>query len=377
MYGYSHIIFSHALYTPYRPSLSKLVLLSSAVHQAVFSCRSSLPFAIGQVQDAGLIFLSAIATAIANQGLADDWDADATVATALVTIALATASLGLALVVIGKLRLASLVSYLPSPVVGGYLGYIGYFCLIAGVNLCTGLVFTGQLAADLPTYATFFAAPGGAYLLKCVPALGGGLLLLVVAQKFTHVAALPVCICAMPAVFFAALLCGGWSLDDARAGGWIDPPVASSASFGPGGNSSAAAPSSDAASVVRLFRFSSVHWDVLPSQIPTWLGMVFVVSFSSCLDVAAIEMDLGETLRINHELVTVGVSNVVSGLLGGFTGSYIFSQTIFTSRTGIQSRVIGLVVIASELGLFLAPVSMVSERRRQGSLPASLWLFPL
>ncbi len=100
--------------------------------------------------------------------------------------------------------------------------------------------------------------------------------------------------------------------------------------------------------------------------------MVFVVSFSSCLDVAAIAMDMGEALDTNNELMTVGISNckqdlifcitvmalhifltldsaftlasVVSGLTGGLTGSYIFSQTIFTFRTGCRSRWIGVLV---------------------------------
>lgn len=108
--------------------------------------------------------------------------------------------------------------------------------------------------------------------------------------------------------------------------------------------------------------------------------MVFVVSFSSCLDIVAIEVRFGfdadgvkvcmprrwmrrslvrfplrlagilfHTLTLthtntyvsthnqrrwtaaaplnkNHELSTVGASNLVAGLAGGFTGSYIFSQ---------------------------------------------------
>ena len=55
----------------------------------------------------------------------------------------------------------------------------------------------------------------------------------------------------------------------------------------------------------------------------------------SSLDVLlAIQMDMGKQLDFNHELITVGISNTLSGLLGGFTGSYIFSQTIFTFRTG-------------------------------------------
>lgn len=37
-------------------------------------------------------------------------------------------------------------------------------------------------------------------------------------------------------------------------------------------------------------------------------------------------MDGGRSLNKNHELSTVGLSNLVAGALGGFTGSYIFSQ---------------------------------------------------
>lgn len=49
--------------------------------------------------------------------------------------------------------------------------------------------------------------------------------------------------------------------------------------------------------------------------------MYFVVAFSSSLDVAAIQMELGRNLDFNHELKTVGLCNLISGLTGGFTGS--------------------------------------------------------
>ena len=39
----------------------------------------------------------------------------------------------------GKLRLAMLVQYLPLPVVGGYLAFIGLYCLEAGLSLMTGM----------------------------------------------------------------------------------------------------------------------------------------------------------------------------------------------------------------------------------------------
>ena len=52
---------------------------------------------------------------------------------------------------------------------------------------------------------------------------------------------------------------------------------------------------------------------------------------------------------INYCLFTPGFS----GIMCGFTGSYIFSQTIFTYRTGIKSRWIGIFVGAAELTVFV------------------------
>ncbi|POM80070.1 Sulfate Permease (SulP) Family, partial [Phytophthora palmivora] len=139
MYGYTVIIFSHPTFGSFMPALSKLVIFSSAVHQVMFTLMSSMPFAIGQVQDAGLIFLSAMATSICNS-LGHDVSPEAKVATTIVTIGIATASLGVCLVVMGRFKLAALASYLPMPVIGGYLAFIGIFCLYAGMALSTGLV---------------------------------------------------------------------------------------------------------------------------------------------------------------------------------------------------------------------------------------------
>ena len=94
--------------------LVKLVLFSSAMHQTAFTCTSSLPFAIGQVQDAGLIFLSKIACEIADAMREDP--PEHMLSTVLVTLSSSTALLGVALMLTGYWKLAGLVQYLPLPV---------------------------------------------------------------------------------------------------------------------------------------------------------------------------------------------------------------------------------------------------------------------
>ncbi|OWZ19718.1 Sulfate Permease [Phytophthora megakarya] len=336
MYGYAVILFSHKDFEDFMPALSKLVIFSSVIHQVMFTLMSSLPFSIGQVQDAGLIFLSTMATSICNS-LGEDVPLEAKVTTSIIIIGIATASLGLCLVVMGKLKLAALASYLPMPVIGGYLAFIGIFCMYAGLALCTGLVVN-----DIESMISVF--DNAHDVLLCVPGVLGGAFLLVVSQRYDNSFILSGAIMIMPVVFFFIMLVGGISMDDARDGGWIDP----------------AKDPATISELLDLFNFNEVHWEQLPKQLGTWIGMVFIVAFSSCLDIAAIELDMGSKLDFNHELKTVGWSNVVSGLLGGYTGSYIFSQTIFTYRSKTNSRIVGVCVIVSEFAIVLAPVSVMS-----------------
>jgi len=50
---------------------------------------------------------------------------------------------------------------------------------------------------------------------------------------------------------------------------------------------------------------------------------------------------------------------VMSGLTFGYTGSYIFSQTIFTYRTGVHSRWIGVLIMIVFLYIVISPVNIL------------------
>jgi SulP family sulfate permease len=78
----------------------------------------------------------------------------------------------------------------------------------------------------------------------------------------------------IPLLFYLSLSATGSSLEEARDFGWVGPTT------NPG----------SAASLVALFDFELVDWSLLPQQFPVFASMVVVVAFSSCLDVAAIEV---------------------------------------------------------------------------------------
>ncbi|EDQ92088.1 uncharacterized protein MONBRDRAFT_22902 [Monosiga brevicollis MX1] len=337
--SFAQIIFRDPYYKESMPYLIKLVILSSSIHQIIFTTFSTLTFAIGQVQDAGLIFLSSMASAIVTYGKQHDLSHADVLATTLCWLAISTASLGAALFVTGRLKLASLVQYLPLAVIAGYLAFIGLYCFEAGLSLMSG--------KQILTFRDWGAPFNRDSMILITPGLLLGIGLIFVTNRFRHFAVLPCCLLAIPVIFHIILAASGTSLDEARVAfgeGWLAPSTGSTKFW----------------EVWEHYQFGKVHWGVVPKLIPTWIAMYFVVAFSSSLDVAAIQMELGSRLDFNKELCTVGISNLVSGLTGGFTGSYIFSQTLFTMRANVNSRMVGALVIALEVAIFMVPVSILA-----------------
>jgi MFS superfamily sulfate permease-like transporter len=375
MIGYCQIIFKDPFFAPYIDNcLLKLVLFSCVVHQTSFIFASQLPFAVGSVQDAGLIFLSSMASNIVAN-CASDLSAghlthDDVLKTTLLTLGLATTMLGVALVLTGYFRLTNVVQYLPMPVVGGYLAYIGQFCLEAAVGLQT----TASVAVDCtPLYKSLATGSCGWEHIwgghdPCLIAVGVavGLVLLLVEARATHFAALPLCMAMIPITFFLVLLATHSSVHDARVYGWLKFPPASHDGSGGDGSGDEVVRSGESwlsahiLAVWRPFVRGKVVWSAVLSCAPTWLAMYCVVCFSSCLDIAAIQMELGEMLDFDLEIKTVGTANVLSGLSGGFTGSYIFSETQFAMRGGVRTKLCGFVIIVCLLGAFLIPLPLTS-----------------
>jgi hypothetical protein len=328
LYGYSSVIFNNPVFQPHMAALSKLVIFSSFVHQFTFAVFSSLDFAIGTVQDAGLIFLSSMANSIANDILDNGGTVDEVLSTTLVILPLGTASLGFVLILLGKFRLLDIVSYLPmasilqkiitfanlfvlltcfviysyviktarestlyfshrrvtfvdcfafltcvvivlcaseiNQVIGGYLAFIGYFCLEAGVALSISKSMT-----EITDWGYLFDPH---LLLLATPGLLSALILTYISRKATNDAVLPIAMVMIPASFYAVLYLSGISLSEAREMGWVGE-VSSSVQFN---------------DLLHLVDFSLVRWSLVTKCIGTWVGMVFVVSFASCLDIAAV-----------------------------------------------------------------------------------------
>lgn len=334
--SFGNIIFHDEFFRPYLPVLVKLTVISGIVHQMCFSMFSTLPFAVGSVQDAGLIFLSTIASNIVRYCQEKGYENQVTLATTLVGLSLFTACLGTGLIVIGRLRLAQYVQKLPTPVVGGYLAFIGFFCGQSALSLLTSI----QVSGILDWWILF--RPRAMCLMA--PGIFGGCGIYAAVRKIKHMAVLPLSIMIILMTFYGVLYFCGMSLDDAKDIGLMSKADAPPSWY----------------HTWDYIKFDKVIWAAFPSQTFTVVSMIFVVALSSSLDIAAIDLEVPKPLAYNHELKMIGVSNLISGLSGGYTGSYIFSQSIFSLRAGIRSRLAGYVTAAIQAVTVFMPISILA-----------------
>lgn len=345
--SFGNIIYQDASFQPYIPTLIKLTMVSGVVHQLCFSTLSSLTFAVGSVQDAGLIFLSSMASDMVQYCQAQE-DCDDSVLLATVTVGLGVAAfvLGCGLIIVGRLQLAGYVQMLPTCVVAGYLAYIGFFCGKSGLGImASSVVMDDTPAADAtPASSDLTWQVLVEHRIFVLPGVLGGLFIYWSVRTFRHVAVLPTCILILLMCFYAGLAVEGISIEQATDRGWIRK----------------AEPAPVWYRTWDYLKLDKVIWSALPRLLLTEVSMLFVVALSSSLDVAAIELELKRPLNYNKELTMVGISNVISGLTGGYTGSYIFSQSIFSLRSGIQSRVAGFCLAACQILVIVTPFPILS-----------------
>jgi sulfate permease, SulP family len=350
------IVFRDDIYEDHLQDLAKLFFLASAIQQTVSILLSGLSFAVCQVQDVGIIFLSAMATSIAgittaSSGSGDDDAAALAVSTSLLLMCIATFLVGLGSLFITKARLYGFVNYLPLPVVGGYLGYVGLFCMLSGIEIAMETSPTGG-GTSITTTTTAFttttndphdATPVWAKLVM----MGLACSSLIFVQKISSSPlALPTMMAAIVGSFHLI-----WTIAGIDKTDWVMPPPADSGK--------------PFWKIYELFDLSLLaspaFYTIALRQLPIMAGLFLVVFFGSAMDVIAIQQETGpDGVSFDTELTSISVANMAAAVAGaGFTGSFIFSQTIFTMKSGITSKLNGYVIAGAEFFCFFAPVSFM------------------
>ena len=493
--SFTYVIFQDEIYQQHISILSKLLLFSSLIHMIIINLNSSLPYAIGQVQDAGIVFLASMVKIITSHFKETNSSIETQLSTVCVLLSLATSTLGLIILFISRLRvIRPLMNYFHLAVCGGYLAYIGFFCGQAGIaymaNITIDNIYDWDQLFQFPSSVCLTDNfIGENYPLSChsiiliIPGLALSLSIYFTSKYISKSALVtPFFIFCFVLIFYLILYIRQISIDEANKYGWLAgsnnlTEIAPERAFHNTTNNDNGYKNNitnDSIKYTMTENFSSssifekklnlsyvfhtllnvtiVEYHFIFFIIRPWILLCLVVLVSSSLDLLAIETELkerskneksisaedteqrrtfdgntdrasfvcddeddyvhieilfienntqtaakgraeiedgeekdtknysrpshgltevskcqnkcdkkkeDETVRkldYDYELMIIGISNIVSGLSGGYSGSYIFSQTIFLMRNGVQSRMCGILIILIQLLFVLFPL---------------------
>lgn len=303
-----------------------ILFLGSAIHYLITAAGSSYPGTLSSVQDGPAVILSVIIAALlAGMPLASP---ETKFYTALAGIMITSLTTGLVCWLLGKFKLGGLVSYIPYPVIGGFLAGTGILLLLGGLQVMTGKAVT------LLTLGTLFQKE---VLFLWVAGVGFAVILFALMQKVDHYLVLPGVLAAAVILFYLALGTGGVSLAQATRSGWLVNGASLSGSifhfWNPAG-------------------FAHVDWHALLGQTGSLLACMVVSLISLLLNTTAMELSTDREMDLNSELKNIGRANLIAGATGSMIGFPILGDTALACRMGARRRLNGFFA-AGVVGIFL------------------------
>jgi len=259
------------------------------------------------------VFAAIVGGVYANMS---DQPPDTVLPTMLVAIMVASVVTGLFLMLLGQLKLGHLVRYIPYPVMGGFFAGIGYIFIRGGLTVAMNEAPSLSTLAD--NHLLMLAAPSVLFAIS----------LYVLLDRFDHWATFPLLLVAAFVVFYTVFFNSNLGFDAATAQGWLPEIQDTPGILFP---------------VVPLDKIPLVDWWAIAGQ----TGGIIIVALLSAmillLDTSGIEIITKRDLDPDKELKTIGGANIASGLLGGYPGVHVASDTALAYKLGGDSKLMGLV----------------------------------
>jgi SulP family sulfate permease len=237
------------------------------------------------------------------------------------------------LVWLGARGRGDVLRFVPVPVVGAFLAGAGWVLFIGGVSV----------AARVSPFKPLTDLLEGSVLKLWLPALAFGLLLLIATRIVRRPLVLPAGIAIGLVGFVAAVVVTGSSIDEIRAGGWL------LGSFDP-------------AVLWKTWTFSalrSANWLSVLESTAAIATAVFVAVLVVLFNISGTESVVDRDLDTNRELRDAGISNLISGALGGIPGSHAPSLTALADRMHVDARVAGSVAALVPLAAAIVGASAI------------------
>jgi len=310
-----------------------------------------MQYAYGTAQDVIGILQAVIAVRIAEE-LAEAGHRERIATTTLAMICLSSILTGLASVAIGKLGLGKFALLFPAPVTSGFLGAIGFVILRSSLSTASGVPFEKFYPVDVDMFLeTSRLIEVGLQIGTVIFIRIGPPIMQAIWPKSATVEKLAGVICQLLPllVFHIAMFSAGISLEELTEKGWVYRKESGGGLTGHW----------------TTYSMKDVDWPILWNTIPDMPPLILMAILCTATGALTVsdrfpkgpEGDPApvEALNFDQELVTVGVSSTLLGLLGG--------TLTFHTFTSIQLRLDGgthrISVICVALFVFVAFASNI------------------
>jgi SulP family sulfate permease len=314
--SFSALVFTGPL-APHLPTGLGLALFGSAVMAVVLALFSGFSSAVGGIQDNPTAVLAVATTAIAAGAAPDDL-----LPTTIAVIAVATVATGIALYLVGRLEIGSIIRYMPYPVIGGFLAATGLLIAKGGIGI---LREAGDVAGLTSSDS----------LLLVVPGVAIGFAMFGLDRWSTSSMRIPILLAVSVLTVRLGMVVSGIGTEEAVRRGWLFGPFPETSSWGP-----------DTLRVV-----TDADWGAIGGQWLTLGSLVLISVVSLLLNISGIEHTAGKGVDVDREMRINGVAGVLAGAGGGMPGYQYLSLSAVLYRIGSGRRsatiVAALVVVAT------------------------------
>lgn len=293
------------------------LLFGAFVIGLVVALTSSFPGMIALPQDSPVAILALMASAIASSMPVSAMPENvlATVIAAIIMTSLLT---GVFFWVLGTWKLGSLIRFIPYPVVGGFLAGTGWLLVKGALGVMTDISIS---RSTVPALFQFDI------LLKWLPGMFFGVLLLIILRRYSHFLIMPAMIVASIGLFYLVLALTGTSLTQAGAQGWLLGPFPKGGLWQPS----------------IFLALPHANWAMIVEQLGS-IGTILMISvISLLLNAGGLELAVRRDIDLNSELRSAGLANFFAGLGGSPPGYHALSLSALGHKLGAQSRLAGMI----------------------------------
>lgn len=250
--------------------------------------------------------------------------------TLIVILVLTTVAAGACIMLVGRIRIAGVLRFVPYPVVGGYLAGAGWILALAAFAIMSGVV------PDWESLPRFVEPP---VLWKWLPGVAYAVALRLALARWSHFLVLPVSVVLAAGLYHLGLALLGISQAEATAAGLLFPNIAEHRlwpAFHPGD-------------------FVHVDWGVVMGQAPNILVIVPVALVSLLMDLRGMQAASGVELDLDREFRVAGLANMIAALGGGsppghHTVCYSLPSRMFMAYSRLTGITAAIVVAAVLFG---------------------------